>query len=195
MTTLDDHTDTLARLLPPVSYAAGDTSTRAELRNAAALLDEALLAAIRLLAEVDPRFAYELLADFEAAYGVPDLCADLALTVADRRLAVLAKIGEIGGQTPLYFEQIARALGYTDARVVEFLPATCVDDCTDALGGDDWRNVWSIQSPDATRITYSNCTGACNEALANWSLIEVLQCVINRLKPAHTLCYFKFGPS
>lgn len=194
MSTLDDQVDTLARLLPPVSYTAGDAVVQAELRSAAVLLDEATLAAVRLRAEADPRFTYELLDAFEETYGVPDNCADLELTVADRRLAVLAKIGELGGQTPLYFEQIARALGYADARVVEFLSFTCVDECTGALGSDAWRNVWSIQSPDATRITYLDCTGPCTERLSNWALIEALQCVINRLKPAHTLCYFKFGP-
>lgn len=193
MATLEDFTDMLTRLLPPVSYGAADESLQAELRNAAALLHDTWSEAERLRREADPRVTTELLEDFEATYGVPDYCADMAMTVADRRLAVLGKIAEVGGQTPAYFERIARALGYTDARVSEYLAATCVSECTVALGGDDWRNVWSIQSSDATRVTYLDCTGLCTEPLANWSLIEALQCVINRLKPAHTLCYFSFG--
>ena len=193
MTTLSDQVDTLARLLPPVSVDGNAPAVRMELRTAAALLQEAFTSAQDLRRQADPRLTGALLFDYEQAYGVPDFCADLSMTVADRRLAVLAKIGEVGGQTPRYFELIARALGYADARVVEYSAMTCVSPCTDALGSDAWRNVWSIKSSDATRVTYLNCTGPCTEPLVSWALIEPLQCVINRLKPAHTLCYFTFG--
>lgn len=187
------HTEILTRLLPPVSYAAAAPSVQAELRMPAALLDEGWLAAVLMRVEADPRSTYDLLEEFEQAYGVPDLCSELELTVADRRLALLGKIAEVGGQTPAYFESIARALGYADAHVVEYLPMTCVDECTDALSGDGWRNCWAIRSASPTRVTYLDCAGPCTEPLANWALIEPLQCVINRLKPAHTLCYFDFG--
>jgi uncharacterized protein YmfQ (DUF2313 family) len=187
------HTEILARLLPPVAYAAMGESVQAELRSAAALLDDAWQTSLTLRTEADPRSTYDLLEEFEQAYGLPDLCGELELTVAGRRLSVVAKLAELGGQTPFYFEQIAVALGYPDAQVVEYLPTTCEDPCVYALAGAGWRNAWSIASNSPTRVTYLDCEGPCTEPFENWSLIEVLQCVINRLKPAHTVCYFDFG--
>lgn len=188
-----DHAETLARLLPPLAYDPKAPALQAELQASAAVLDEAFDQVLLLLREIDPRFTYNLLELFEHNYGVPDYCADLALTVADRRLAVLQKLVELGGQTPAYFESIARALGYEDANVVEYLPWTCIDECTDPVVGDEWRFVWAIQTSVAERVTFFTCTSPCIEPLAAWGFIEPLSCLMQRLKPAHTTCYIDLG--
>lgn len=188
-----DHADTLARLLPPVAYDPQAPSLKAELQAAAAVLDDAYAQVQVLRREIDPRYTYALLETFEHNYGVPDYCADLGLTVGDRRLAVLQKLVELGGQTAAYFEQLARALGYEDARVVEYLPFTCVSPCNDPVADDAWRLVWSIQTALAQRVTYFTCVSPCNEPLQSWALIEPLACVMQKLKPAHTNCFIDLG--
>lgn len=187
------HAETLASLLPPAVYDAQAEKVLAELRSAAALLDGATEQVDLLLREIDPRFTYNLLELFEHNYGVPDYCADLALTVADRRLAVLQKLVELGGQSRSYFVAIARALGYDDAEVVEYLPWTCIDTCVEPIADDEWRHVWAIQTASAERVTYFTCTSPCIEPLQNWALIEPLICVINKLRPAHTLAFIDLG--
>ena len=114
-------------------------------------------------------------------------------TVADRRLAVAAKIAERGGQTAKYYESIAIALGYLDAKVREYQAWTCVSDCDAPIAGEEWRYVWSIETEAVQRITYWTCIDACTDPLANWGVIEALACIMNRLKPAHTICYFDMG--
>lgn len=193
MTVPVDHRDTLARLLPPVSYGTRGEALLRELAAAAILLDDGLAIAQQLGIELDPRVTYDLLDEFEAAYGLPDLCTDPEVTVADRHAALMARIMQVGGQTPAYYERIAVALGYPDAHVIEYVPATCVSECEVPVAGSDWRNVWAIEASAAERITYLDCMGSCSDPLANWAAIEPLSCVINRLKPAHTLCYFDFG--
>jgi len=188
-----NHLDTLKRLLPPQAYDVSAPPLQAELSSAAVVLDDAFDASLLLLREIDPSFTYNLLELFEFNYGVPDYCSDLALTVADRRFAVLQKLVELGGQTPAYFESIARALGYDDARVVEYAPWTCISPCNEAIADDQWRFVWAIQTSFSERVTHFTCTSPCNEPLANWSLIEPLSCVINKLKPAHTTCFIDLG--
>lgn len=188
-----DHADTLARLLPPVAYDPQATTLQAELQASAAVLDAAFDQVLLLLREIDPRFTYNLLELFEHNFGVPDYCADLALTVEDRRLAVLQKLIELGGQTPAYFEAIARALGYDDAKVVEYFPWTCVDLCTDPLCDDTWRLTWAIQTALNERVTFFTCVSPCVEPLRNWALLEPLICVMRKLKPAHTHCYIDLG--
>lgn len=189
-----DHAEILGALLPPVSYAPNSEVLAAELASAAALLDEALALVVELQRELDPRTTYSLLEDWETAYGLPDLCLDTASPVVEeRRLAVLQQMRARGSQTPAYYESLAHALGYEGARVIEYTPWTCVDTCVEPIAGADWRHVWAIQAPQAERITYFTCMSPCVEPLANWSALEALSCVLNRLKPVQTLCYIDLG--
>lgn len=188
------HADILARLLPPVAYATSGPALTAELASIAALLDEALALCGVLDTELDPRSAYALLEEFETTFGLPDACADVDFqTVTDRRLALVTRIAARGSQQPAYYVALAEALGYPGATVHEYDPWTCIDTCVEPISGPGWRFVWSLQVPGDGRITYFTATSPCTEPLANWSAIESITCVINRLKPAHTLCYFDFG--
>lgn len=189
------HLEILTRLLPPVAYDAKADATADELSAAASVLDEAFQLLEQLIVELDPRSTYSLLEDFERIYGLPDQCVFLTLpTVEERRLALVQQIVTRGtSQTPAYFEGLAAALGYEGARVREYLPWTCVDPCDEPITTSDWRHVWAIESLPAERITYFTCMAPCTEPLANWSAIEALSCVINRLKPAHTVCLFDFA--
>ena len=188
------HTEILARLLPPVAYAASSPALAAELQAMAALLDEALDLGAVLDAELDPRAAYALLEEFEQAFGLPDACADMDLqTVADRRLALVTRIAARGSQQASYYVTLAESMGYPGARVYEYDPWTCTDTCAEPIAEADWRFVWALQLPGEGRITYFTANSPCTEPLANWSAVESITCAINRLKPAHTLCYFDFG--
>ncbi len=188
------HAEILARLLPPVSYATGAAALGAELAAMAALLDDALALGAVLDNELDPRATYALLEEFESTFGLPDACADVDLqTVADRRLALVTRIAARGSQQPAYYVALAESLGYPGASVYEYDPWTCTDTCAEPISGPDWRFVWALQLPGEGRITYFTANSPCTEPLANWSAVESITCAINRLKPAHTLCYFDFG--
>lgn len=188
------HTDILARLLPPVAYDTRAPGLTAEIAAMVALLDEALGLSDVLDAELDPRSTYALLEEWEAAFGLPDACADLEYqTVSDRRLALITRIAARGSQQPAYYEALAAALGYPGSRVYEYDQWTCIDTCAEPIAGPGWQHVWALQIPQTERITYFVATSPCTEPLANWSAVETISCVINRLKPAHTLCYLDFG--
>ena len=188
------HQEILTSLLPPVAYEAKARALSDELAAAATVLDEAFQFVDQLIAELDPRSTYSLLDDFERVYGLPDECIDLTNpTVAERRMAVVQQIIARGSQTPAYYETLAVALGYEGARVKEYTPWTCVEPCSEPIAGADWRHVWAIQAPQSERITFFTCGSPCTDPLANWSAIESLSCVINRLKPAHTVCYIDLG--
>lgn len=188
------HIDILARLLPPVAYDSRAPTLAAELTAMAALLDEVLYLAGVLDTELDPRGAYALLEEFEQTFGLPDACAAVeGQTTADRRLALVTRMTARGSQQPAYYEALAEALGYPGTRVYEYAPWTCVDTCAEPVATADWRFVWVMQMPQSERVTYFTAASPCTEPLANWSAIESITCVVNRLKPAHTTCYFDFG--
>jgi len=188
------HIDILARLLPPVAYDSRAPALAAELSAMAALLDDGLDLSAVLELELDPRSSYALLEEFEAAFGLPDACADVDYqTVADRRLALVTRIAARGSQQPAYYVALAESLGYPGATVYEYDPWTCTDTCAEPIATEAWRFVWALQIPGDGRITYFTATSPCTEPLANWSAVESITCIINRLKPAHTTCFFDFG--
>jgi uncharacterized protein YmfQ (DUF2313 family) len=70
-------------------------------------------AADLLETESDPRKTVELLPDWERAWGLPDLCYDAPVTVADRQLALVARMTLLGGQSREFFVNLAATIGYT----------------------------------------------------------------------------------
>lgn len=102
-------------------------------------------AATLAVVESDPRSTFELLPDWERAYGLPDLCIRVPQTIEERRNALVAKVTATGGQSRAFFIAEAAALGYTIS-IYEFAPYLCgITECGDTR-------------PDgALTITYAQC--------------------------------------
>lgn len=143
-----------------------------------------------LLNEADPRTIDEMLVDWERALGLPDPCVGAGQTLAQRRAAVVARYTSVGGQAPAYYIAVALALGYT-VTIKEFNPYDVDDDVESPLYGDDWAYAWEVNAPLHTVGEFS-VDDPCEEPLAWWSN-AALECVLNRLKPAHTILLFTYG--
>ena len=92
--------------------------------------------ALRLIEELDPRTALELLPDWERICGLPDACSGtIAVTVPERRAAILAKLTSRGGQSIAYLTTLAAALGYSVA-ISEFRPLRAGFHSGDRCGGN-----------------------------------------------------------
>lgn len=146
-----------------------------------------------MLAEADPRQTLEILPEWEVETGLPDMCSGIADTLQERRLSVLQKLTSRGGQSKAYFIDIAAVLGYT-ITIDEFRPFLCgISRCGDKLnGGPEVRYNWRVHVAGA-RVTYFR-TGAsrCGEKLMSISRATDLECIFNRLKPAHTNLIFSY---
>ncbi len=75
------------------------------------------------------------LPDWEAEYGLPDLCVSVAGT-AQRVAAVRTKFGAIGGQSPAYFVCLAASLGY-DVTIEE--PGQFLCDDSECIGSGTYE--------------------------------------------------------
>lgn len=157
--------------------------------------------AMDLLNEADPRSTIEMLNDWEDVAGLPDPCsAGIADTVQERRLALVQKITGRGGQSAKYFVELAEILGY-DIEITENRPFTCgLSECglhqtvgpysaqlhqlTDKL---DIRYFWKVLVK-GPRVTWFQCGASeCGkDPLAKITRAEDLECIFQRLKPAHT---------
>jgi uncharacterized protein YmfQ (DUF2313 family) len=144
-----------------------------------------------VLREADPRTTVEMLADWEDECGLPDACSGLAETLEARRAAVIQRLTSTGGASRGYFIALAATLGYPGATVTEFKPFTTGSACTDAVNGAGWLWTWRLNLPTSTRIWNFTAQSACNEPLRSWG-DGALECIVGRLKPAHTHVIFGY---
>jgi uncharacterized protein YmfQ (DUF2313 family) len=147
-----------------------------------------------LIEEADPRTTAELLADWERVAGLPDACvAALAgtQTTAQRRAVLVAKLTTIGGQSAAYFIDLAASLGYT-ITVTEFDLHDVEDNVEHPLTAAPWQYAWQVNAAQDTIGTFT-VIDTVEDPLAWWGN-DLLECVINRLKPAHTHVLFAYTP-
>jgi uncharacterized protein YmfQ (DUF2313 family) len=78
-------------------------------------------AADLLFIETDPRQTFELLPDWERAFGLPDPCNDEVQDLAARRAALIRKLTLLGRQDRQFFIDLAAGLGY-QIRICEYRP-------------------------------------------------------------------------
>ncbi|WVR18345.1 hypothetical protein y223_00065 [Bordetella phage PY223] len=145
-----------------------------------------------LLREVLPSTTVEMLSDWERAAGLPDPCVPSGQTLQERRNALLSRLAGTGGQSRAFFIELAAYLGFT-ITITEFRPFRAgISHAGDALYNDDWRHAWRINAPETTIIEFRAGLSAAGEPLRKWGN-ELLECVLNRIKPAHTVLLFGYG--
>lgn len=168
----------------------------------------------RLLDEGNPAYTSEALTDWERVVGLPDACSALAATFEERRAQVLIKLVRPVGQDAEYYQNIAKTLGYKKPWVEEFHPfraGSCAGDrINQAPGGvfvkdvngvlsapelsdyHGWLFTWRLHV-ESTAVRYFRADQSqSNDRLASWG-DKMLECIINRYKPAHTRVIFSYG--
>lgn len=147
---------------------------------------------VTLLEEADPRTTAELFADWERTTGLPDECA-IAFggdqTTAQRRAALLGRLTNLGGQSAAFYVGLSAALGYA-ITVEDFTEHSVDDDVDHPLYGEAWAFAWQVNGVlnEVTEITVDDSV---DDPIAAWGS-ALLECVIERLKPAHTTVLFSY---
>lgn len=197
---LEAYAETAASALPPGAFWQGfrdyDGTGRELLRAKAQTWLDVDLAAERLVAESQPARASEMLADHETQVGLPDCCFQtLNVNIEDRRNAVLTRYRAQGGQSPQYFIDMAKSLGY-DVTITENRPFVCGlseigGDSSgaapvtrlDTIGAD--RFSWKVVVPEP-RVTWFRCGSGVlgQDALATINRADDLECLLARYQPA-----------
>ncbi|MGV1793842.1 YmfQ family protein [Rhizobium sp. A37_96] len=158
--------------------------------------------------ESDPRITSEMLDSWEAAWGLPDPCVAEAVTIADRRLALVQKMTSVGGQSIPYFEGIARDLGYT-INIQEHAPYMAgVSGCGDTrtgtnssdyrweLGPASIRFQWTVNLTTNRETWFRTGLGGGEvgvDRMVTIGLATDLECVLRRWHPAHTEIAFNYS--
>lgn len=154
-----------------------------------------------LMVEAFPPTSLRLLPDWERVLGLPEPCLPVTdLTIAERQLHVREKLARRPGrQDRAYFIEIAARLGY-QITIKEFRPFMCgVSRCGDAtwgIGPHQMRFVWKVGVP-SPRLTWFRCGFGSGRAGQDPHLrirrAEDLECILRKLKPAHTHLVFDYS--
>ena len=184
------HAALLAMLLPPVSYAPGERM-EPELAAEGAALDAVHAGAARAVRGINPFQATEWVEDYERVYGLPDTCALPGRTYQERLAALAIAVMERRGISRAYFIRLAALIGYAIA-ITEYKPFTAGSRAGDPLSNDNWKFAWCVQAPAVTLRRFAAGRSCAGEALAEWG-DAYLECVMRRLKPAHTQVLFAYG--
>jgi uncharacterized protein YmfQ (DUF2313 family) len=145
-----------------------------------------------LLDEADPRTTAEMLLDWERVAGLPDGCvvdSGMDPSSEQRRAALIGRLTMQGAQSIDYFEALAASLGYT-VTVSEFEVHDVDDDVSAPINSMAWAHVWQVQSV-LNQPVYFYVTSSVADPLASWSNV-ILECVLNRFKPAHSVLLFSY---
>jgi uncharacterized protein YmfQ (DUF2313 family) len=148
--------------------------------------------AMQLVEEADPRTVAELFADWERVTGLPDACAvafGCDQSMSQRRAALVGRLTTMGGQSSAYYVGLAAALGYA-ITISEFNEHSVNDYVESPLYGAAWNFAWQVNAALNT-VTDSAVDGTVEDPLAVWGN-ALLECVINRLRPAHTTVLFSY---
>jgi uncharacterized protein YmfQ (DUF2313 family) len=148
--------------------------------------------AMQLVEEADPRTVAKLFADWERVTGLPDACA-VAFggdqSMSQRRAALVGRLTTMGGQSSAYYVGLAAALGYA-ITISEFSELSVNDNVEHPLYGLAWNFAWQVNAALNT-VTEFTIDSTVDDPLAAWGN-ALLECVINRLKPAQTTVLFSY---
>jgi uncharacterized protein YmfQ (DUF2313 family) len=161
---------------------------RAWSRNPASVQNQALAALIPtyvrsaasasgLLVDGFPATTVQLIPEWLASLGLPDGCSPLGASIAIQQAQIVEKFTRGGGQSIPYYIGVAAKLGYT-ITITEQAASTFT-----------WTiNVPATATPTLFRVGESR-TGDLLESFASNAL---LQCIMQKIKPAHTTLIFNY---
>lgn len=149
--------------------------------------------ALDLLKESDPRTASESLEDWERFLGLPDDCDVDNDSSLERRYKLINRaLSFRGGQTPQYFIDYIKALGF-DATIYEYKEFRAgLSSAGDPISnGIEWVNTWQLNLPATLAYDFSAGVSVAGEPLRVFRN-ESVECSVGHIKPAQTKVIFAF---
>jgi uncharacterized protein YmfQ (DUF2313 family) len=160
--------------------------------------------------ESDPRQTVELLPDWERAFGLPDPCYKTPSTIPDRQAALVQRMTLWGAQSRDFFINIAASIGY-HITIGEFRPfmvgidragdnrtyladGVTLSDYPYMIGVPENRFYWTVHVGDVRLTWFRASAGQAGvDPHLRIALATDLECLLNRLKPAHTQIVYDYS--
>jgi len=181
------------RMLPPGrAFPGADAPTEEAFWGGVADLESAFHQDLALLTERerDPSQTSLLLPLWETAWGLPDPCIPQPQTQAQRRAALVAKIGDGGGESIPTLIAAAARYGYT-ITITEFVPARVGRArCGGRLIPLSAQFTFQVNAPNAAPVIYARAGVTCAGEPLRSASNATLECVIGaRLRATRSVTF------
>jgi hypothetical protein len=148
-------------------------------------------AAARLVAQSTPAATVDMLAEWEASLGLPDLFSPVGASTQQRQAAVRAKWGARGGLSVGCFVGLAADLGFA-VTVTEFTSYAADMACELACVDSEWSFAWHVSVPQVTTLYFSADAACADDPLETYDAAELIARVTAE-RPAGTTVFFAFS--
>ena len=198
MPTEENYLSQAQSLLPhgPAWTRANNANLTKLLSAAAAMFFAVDQRALVLAIEANPLNSMELLADWERVGALPDECSKRSWpkTIEERRNDLINLLNSNSSPTLAFFQGLAERLGY-ETDIEELKPFICgLSRCGDRLNGHPTvRYNMAVITVKEERVTYFRTGSACcGDRLGAIRYATELECIFNRLKPAHVVFIYGY---
>ncbi len=144
----------------------------------------------KLLTQLHPNFATELLPDWLTLLALPDSCTPVS-TVQELQGQAWARLIQTGGASAAYFVELAKRLGYAISITDNPPFRTGISRTGDPLNGGQRRYTWTVTTPIQRIVRFQTGISRTGDPLLTRT-DGVLECLFNRLKPAHTTVEWRY---
>lgn len=145
-----------------------------------------------LLNEADPRTAFEALDDWENVVGIPDDCESQAATITERQAAIVRRLRYRGALTKTFLTELAALLEY-EIEIDETFPFRMGKNrMGDPMYGANWKFWFTVRIEEFETGVFRMGTNRMGDRLRSFQN-TILECVLNKSKPAHTDILFTYG--
>ena len=190
---MPNNINTLQQLLPQGfawQHNNQDTNLYALLVALAIELDLVEAQLDKLRTQLHPNSATELLPDWLAMLALPDTCTQVS-TVQELQGQAWERYIQTGGTSAVYFIALAASLGYP-ITIADNPPFRANRNTTgQPLNGGQRRYSWTVTAPLQRIVRFTVGISRTGDPLLTRT-DGVLECILNRLKPAHTQIEFKY---
>lgn len=146
----------------------------------------------KLPSEVNPKTTESFIQEWLDATIDSELCTDVDETIEGKRSAILGQLLATGGASKKYFQDVALALNIPVKITDKLQPAKAgITRAGEPVTGDGWAYTWIVNGPEQSARYLKAGTGKAGEPLVSYGN-NLLQCVFERLKPAHTTILFLY---
>lgn len=146
-----------------------------------------------LMVESNPVTMSRFLTARENEAGLPDLCIGIPDTIQARIQLVLYKWANLGGASKQFLIDACNHFGFV-ATIEEYNPFRAGHNRTgEELTTEKWSNVFKVNCPSTDPIIYfkAGVSFGGDYLWSKWDHAAV-NCIIEKLKPAHTRAIYNF---
>lgn len=185
------YTALLSKLLPPRSYNPSEKQMSFSLALEGQAFDTLFADCTLAAGALDPFKHPVWTTDWERVYGLPGSCFHKDMTYQERIQLLVLAYQERSGISKSWLTRMALLLGYP-IEIKEYRPFKAGTQTGEKVSNDIWLYAFTVHTSGKISKRFRAGYSKSGETLSTWGN-ELLECLINKYKPAHSLALFAYS--